>query len=203
MNAAANPRRRHAITVAGLAMVIMAMGGLVYASVPLYQWFCQATGYGGTTNTAVEAPAVIGEREMIVRFNADVNSRLPWEFEPSQREVVVRLGEQTLAFYQARNTGEEAIVGTATFNVTPQKAGYYFTKIECFCFTEQRLAPGESLEMPVSFFIDPDLAADPNLDDVTSITLSYTFFRDLEDKPDATAEQAAWTTAEERLAAAQ
>lgn len=179
-------RRRHGLTVAGLAAILVVMTGLVAASVPLYRWFCQVTGYGGTTNVASEAPAPaeIGAagRTITVRFNADVNSRLPWRFGPVQREVTVRLGEQKLAFYEARNMGDRPITGTATFNVTPAKAGYYFTKVDCFCFTEQTLAPGESAEMAVSFFVDPALADEPNLDDVTTITLSYTFFRAAEDE---------------------
>jgi cytochrome c oxidase assembly protein subunit 11 len=170
------PRRRHGPTVVGLAAILLVMTGLVAASVPLYRWFCQVTGYGGTTNVATEAPAVIGDRTIAIRFNADVNSRLPWRFGPAQREVSVRLGEQTLAFYEARNLSDRPITGTATFNVTPAKAGYYFTKVECFCFTEQTLAPGESVDMPVSFFVDPALADEPGLDDVRAITLSYTFF---------------------------
>lgn len=169
-------RRRHGMTVAGLAAILLLMTGLVAASVPLYRWFCQVTGYGGTTGVAAEAPAAIDGRTIAVRFNADVNSRLPWRFGPAEREVTVRLGEQRLAFYEARNLSDRPITGTATFNVTPAKAGYYFTKVECFCFTEQTLAPGERVDMPVSFFVDPALADEPGLDDVRTITLSYTFF---------------------------
>jgi len=169
-------QRRHGLTVAGLATILVVMTGLVAASVPLYRWFCQATGYGGTTNVAAVAPAAVAGRTIAVRFNADVNSRLPWQFGPAQREVTVSLGEQKLAFYEARNLSDRPITGTATFNVTPAKAGYYFTKVDCFCFTEQTLAPGESVDMPVSFFVDPALADAPGLDDVRTITLSYTFF---------------------------
>ena len=169
-------RRRNGLTVAGLATILVIMTGLVAASVPLYRWFCQVTGYGGTTNVATEAPAAIADRTIAVRFNADVNSRLPWRFGPVQREVTLRLGEQKLIFYAARNMSDRPITGTATFNVTPAKAGSYFTKVDCFCFTEQTLAPGESVDMPVSFFVDPALADDPGLADVRTITLSYTFF---------------------------
>jgi len=170
--------RRNRLTVAGLAAILIVMTGLVAASVPLYRWFCQATGYGGTTAVADQAPApaAIVDRAIVVRFNGDVNSRLPWRFGPVQREVTVKLGEQHLAFFEARNLGDRPITGTATYNVTPAKAGSYFTKIDCFCFTEQRLAPGERVDMPVSFFVDPALADDSGLDDVTTITLSYTFF---------------------------
>jgi len=176
-------RRRQGLTVAGLAGILVLMTALVAASVPLYRWFCQATGYGGTTNVADRAPAAIVDRPIAVRFNGDVNSRLPWQFKPVQREVTVRLGEQKLAYYEARNMSDRPITGTATFNVTPAKAGTYFTKVECFCFTEQTLAPGERVDMPVSFFVDPALADEPGLDDVETITLSYTFFPVVGDEP--------------------
>jgi cytochrome c oxidase assembly protein subunit 11 len=193
-------KRRNVLTVAGLVVILAAMTGLVAESVPLYRLFCRVTGYGGTTNVATVAPAVAGDRKMTIRFNADVNSRLPWSFKPAQREVVVKLGEQKLAYFEAVNIGDEPIVGTATFNVTPAKAGYYFDKIECFCFTEQRLEPGERAEMPVSFFVDPDLAKDPGLDDVTTITLSYTFFRSPSDRADSAGVE---TATDRRVAAAQ
>lgn len=166
-----------------LRVVVMLLGvvgvmvGLVSASVPLYRLFCQVTGYGGTTQRAEEAPAIVGDRLMTVRFNADVNGRLPWSFHPEQREVTLPVGEMALAFYRAENRSGERITGTATFNVTPAKAGRYFNKIACFCFTEQTLEPGESVKMPVSFFVDPMLLDDPDLKDVQTITLSYTFFR--------------------------
>jgi cytochrome c oxidase assembly protein subunit 11 len=169
-------RHRNGLTVAALAMLLVAMGGLVYASVPLYRLFCQVTGFGGTTRIA-EAPAQAGERIVTVRFNADVNRDLPWTFRPAQREIRVRVGEEALVFYVARNDTEAAITGTSTFNVTPPKAGLYFNKIECFCFTEQRLLPGQSVDMAVSFFVDPEIVDDPDRDDLKTITLSYTFFR--------------------------
>ena len=152
------------------------MIGAAYAAVPLYQIFCQVTGFGGTTQVAEEAPAEIGERIITVRFNADTARNMPWKFSPQQRAVTLHVGEQTLAFYQASNPTDRAIVGSSTFNVTPAKAGAYFNKIECFCFTEQVLVPGQSVDMPVSFFVDPAISDDPNLDDVKTITLSYTFF---------------------------
>ena len=169
-------RRRNAATAAALLGIVAGMGGLAYASVPLYQWFCQVTGYGGTTQVAEEVPVKVHDRSVTVRFNADVNSALPWRFQPVERKVKVKLGEEKLAFYRARNVGDRPVTGTATFNVTPAKAGPYFAKLDCFCFTEQTLAAGDSIDMPVSFYVDPDMAKDRNLDDVTTITLSYTFF---------------------------
>ena len=165
---------RVAFTLAGL---VCAMVGLSFASVPLYRIFCQVTGFGGTTQVSEGAPAEIGERVFKIRFNADVNHDMPWEFRPLVREVSVRVGEPGLAFYRADNLSGRPVTGTATFNVTPLKAGGYFSKVECFCFEEQRLAPGESAELGVSFFVDPAILDDPNLDEVAAITLSYTFFR--------------------------
>jgi cytochrome c oxidase assembly protein subunit 11 len=166
---------RVAFVTAGVAV---GMVGLAFASVPLYSLFCQVTGFGGTTQRAEHAPAEAGERVMSVRFNADVaGSNLPWTFAPVEREVKMRVGEERLIHYRATNRGGEAVTGTATFNVTPAKAGIYFQKIACFCFSEQRLEAGESIDMPVSFFIDPDIARDPNTRDLDTITLSYTFFR--------------------------
>ena len=172
-----NVRRRNGVTMAALAMVLVVMGGLVYASVPLYRLFCQVTGFGGTTQTAEAPPAQPGERIVTVRFNADVSRALPWSFRPAQREISVRVGELGLVYYVARNDSDVPITGNATFNVTPQKAGIYFNKVACFCFTEQRLMPGESVKMGVSFFIDPEIVDDRYQDDVKTITLSYTFFR--------------------------
>lgn len=170
-------RRARNRTVVLLSLgVVAAMFGLVAASVPLYQLFCQVTGFGGTTQRAEAAGEVVSDRQITVRFNADVNSRLPWRFHPEQRQVTLAIGESGLAFYRATNLSARAVTGTATFNVTPFKAGPYFNKIECFCFTEQTLGPGESVDMPVTFFVDPAILDDPNLADVHTITLSYTFF---------------------------
>ena len=169
-------RGRYSITGLSLAALVVGMVGLSYAAVPLYDLFCRATGYGGTTMVATEVPNQIGEREMTVRFNANVNRDLPWRFRPVQVSVTVRVGEPTLAFYRVENTSEQTIVGTATYNVTPLKAGEYFSKIDCFCFTEQVLQPGESAELPVSFFVDPSIVDDPKMDRITTLTLSYTFF---------------------------
>jgi cytochrome c oxidase assembly protein subunit 11 len=168
--------RRKRMMLVILGGVVCGMVGLSFAAVPLYDLFCSVTGFGGTTQTADAAPAAVGEREIAVRFNSDVAADVPWRFKPSQRQVTLRVGEVGLAFYTATNQSQETILGSATFNVTPPKAGIYFTKVDCFCFEEQVLRPGESAELPVTFFIDPEIANDRNLDDVTVITLSYTFF---------------------------
>jgi cytochrome c oxidase assembly protein subunit 11 len=172
-------QRRNRRMMLGLVGLVGAMGALSYASVPLYQLFCRVTGYGGTPQIATAAPGVeqVLDRVMNVRFNADVNPALPWQFEPVERQVKVRVGETRLVYYRAQNLGSEPVVGTATFNVTPDKMGVYFSKLQCFCFTEQALAPGESIDMPVSFFIDPAIVRERNMDDVRTVTLSYTFFR--------------------------
>ena len=164
------------LTVAG------GMVGLAFASVPLYRLFCQVTGYGGTPRIGVEANGeVASDRTIAVRFDANVNQGLPWRFRPQEREITVRLGEPVLAYYVAENLSADPNVGTATFNVTPFKAAPYFVKIDCFCFAEQRLAPGEEVSMPVSFYVDPEIFDDPKTRDVRTITLSYTFFRAMED----------------------
>lgn len=155
---------------------ILGMVALAYASVPLYDLFCRVTGYAGTTQRADVAPTQILDREMTVRFDANTAAGLDWHFVPDGPPVTLKVGETALAFYRAENRAAVPVTGTATFNVTPQKAGVYFSKIDCFCFTEQTLAPGEAVPMPVSFFIDPAIAEDPDLDDVKTITLSYTFF---------------------------
>ncbi|MBH69561.1 MAG: cytochrome c oxidase assembly protein [Rhodospirillaceae bacterium] len=164
--------------VAGLAAsLVICMAALSYASVPLYKLFCQVTGYGGTTQVATNLPSTRVDRDITVRFDANVNPALDWKFTPTQNAMKLSPGQSALAFFRVENMGSEPVVGTATFNVTPDKAGLYFNKIECFCFQEQILEPDQSMDMPVSFFIDPELTQDPNLDDVTTITLSYTFFK--------------------------
>lgn len=168
-------RRRHAPVVLASLAAIAAMVGLVAVSVPLYDLFCRVTGYGGTTRVADHA-APATDRPITVRFDASKAKDLPWRFKPAQTHVDTRLGEQVLTFYTATNTSDQAVVGTATFNVTPAKAGRYFNKVECFCFTEQRLEPGQSVDMPVTFFVDPALAEDETTREITTITLSYTFF---------------------------
>ncbi len=169
-------RRKRRTVLASVAAIAM-MTGLVSYSVPLYRMFCQVTGFGGATQRAEAAPSAVGERVITVRFNADISSKLPWEFRPAQSEIKVRVGAAAHADYIAHNTSGKATVGTATFNVSPAKAGRYFNKIECFCFTEQRLAAGEREKMGVDFFIDPAILGDRGLDDVETITLSYTMFR--------------------------
>ena len=170
-------RRRKFLTVAPLVLIVGGMVGMSFAAVPLYQLFCQVTGFGGTTQRADAAPGAVSERVLTVRFNADVGRGMPWQFRPAQGSIEVRVGESALAFYTAENTTDEDLVGTANFNVTPHKVGRYFQKIECFCFTEQRLAAGEQAKMPVTFFIDPAIMDDPNVAEVNTITLSYVFFR--------------------------
>ncbi|MSP87864.1 MAG: cytochrome c oxidase assembly protein [Alphaproteobacteria bacterium] len=168
---------RNGRTALVLSGVVAGMVGLSFASVPLYKLFCQVTGYGGTTQRAEQGADRVIERMMTVRFNADTARDMPWIFRPSQRQIDVKVGENHLAYYRAENRTSQTITGTATFNVTPAKAGLYFSKIDCFCFTEQVLKPGESAELPVSFFVDPAINEDRNLDEVKTITLSYTFFR--------------------------
>ncbi len=170
-------RGRNNRTLAILLVGVIGMLGLSFASVPLYQRFCKLTGYGGTTQTAEKAPGAVSDHWIYVRFNADVAPGLPWSFEPEQRDVKVRLGEQTLVAYRATNHSDHAITGTATYNVTPDVAGLYFDKIQCFCFSQQTLEPGETAELPVTFFVDPDILKDRNARDIPAITLSYTFFQ--------------------------
>lgn len=164
-----------------LGFVAAAMLAFSFATVPLYRLFCQVTGFGGTTQRADEFGAAeareITDRELTVRFNADVHRDLPWYFRPLQVQTKVKVGENAMAYYESRNKTDMPIVGMATYNVTPNKAGKYFNKIACFCFDEQTLKAHERVEMPVLFYIDPAFAKDPAMDDVSTITLSYTFFR--------------------------
>jgi cytochrome c oxidase assembly protein subunit 11 len=167
-------KRTTAIVLSGL---VVGMVGLSFASVPLYRLFCEVTGYGGTPKTAgVSASAGTVDQVVTVRFDSNVNSGLPWRFRPEQREVTVNLGAERLIHYEAVNLSDRPVSGTATFSVTPYKAAQYFTKIECFCFTEQRLEPGQAVSMPVIFYVDPVMLEDRNARDVRVITLSYTFF---------------------------
>jgi len=168
------PRNRSILL--SLIMIAVGMAGMAYASVPLYRLFCQVTGFGGTTQRAESAPGTVTDQVITVRFDANV-ADLPWRFEPVQLEVAAKVGEPQLIHYRAHNTSGRPVTGQATFNVTPDKAGQYFDKIQCFCFTEQTLKGGEVVDMPVQFFIDPAILKDRNLDDVNTITLSYTFFR--------------------------
>ena len=169
-----NKNRSLALNLFALAA---GMAMLAYASVPLYRLFCQATGYGGTTREAAHASGRILKRSVHLRFNADIDPGLAWEFAPGEQAHEVRLGEQALTFYTAKNLTNSAITGRAVYNVVPHKAGQYFVKIACFCFEEQTLPAGKSVHMPVSFYIDPAMADDPEMNDVKTITLSYTFFK--------------------------
>jgi len=180
--ASASANRRLAAVLFALTAVMI---GLSFAAVPLYRLFCQATGYDGTPKRVDAASARTLDREITVRFDASVSSALGWNFQPAQREMRLKLGENALAFYTAVNMSAAPLTGTATFNVTPEIAGSYFSKVECFCFTEQRLAPGQKVDLPVSFFIDPAIAGDPDARGIQEITLSYTFFK--ANKPDASA----------------
>jgi cytochrome c oxidase assembly protein subunit 11 len=160
-----------------LAGVGLGMLGMAYVAVPLYRVFCQATGYNGTTQRAVAAPQQALAETIAVRFDSNVAPGLDWQFQPVQRQMRLNIGEEGLAFFEASNSSDHDITGTATFNVTPEIAGSYFNKIQCFCFTEQTLKPGERVQMPVSFFVDPAIRNDPDARGVEEITLSYTFFR--------------------------
>jgi cytochrome c oxidase assembly protein subunit 11 len=167
---------RNVGVAAGCGLMALAMVGLTYASVPLYRLFCQLTGYAGTTQKAQSAPPAAMARELVVEFDANRARELPWTFVPAQRRVRVRVGEEGLAYYRARNDSPAPLSATAVFNVTPDKAGRYFSKIDCFCFTEQTLQAGETADMPVSFFIDPGILEDRDLKNLKTITLSYTFY---------------------------
>ncbi|MBL1420998.1 MAG: cytochrome c oxidase assembly protein [Alphaproteobacteria bacterium] len=163
-------------TAVFLALFVALMVGMAYAAVPLYEAFCQVTGFGGTTQRAETGSDVILARTVRVQFDANVADDLPWDFKPVQREVEVKIGESQLIFYNATNFANKDIKGSAIFNVSPASAGAYFNKIECFCFTEQMLNANQTVDMPVEFFIDPDYATDPDLEHVNIITLSYTFY---------------------------
>ncbi len=172
--------------VALLVGIVFVMGALAWAAVPFYSWFCSVTGFGGTTNVA-RAPSEVVLDEMVrVRFDANVDPGMGWTFRRLQREMKIRIGENAIAYYEAVNTTDHPITGTASYNVAPDAAGYYFDKIQCFCFTEQTLQPGERVEMPVSFFVDPGLVEDRDARTTRDITLSYTFHR----SPDAVPRQA-------------
>ena len=169
--------RRNGTTVALLAAVVCGMVGLSFASVPLYRLFCQATGFGGTTQRAAAAPDAIVGALVTVRFDAQTAPDLGWEFRPLESAVRLHPGEQREVLFRATNRMAETVTGTATFNVTPTKTGIYFDKLQCFCFNAQYLAPGESKDMGVVFFVDPDMLKDPDTSDVHTITLSYSMFK--------------------------
>ena len=165
--------RRKAIP---LVAVGLGMAGLAWAAVPLYDMFCRVTGFGGTTQVATEGSDRVLERMVTVRFDASTVRGMPWEFRPVQTKIQLRIGETALAFYEAYNPTDRVIAGTASYNVSPFSVGGYFAKIDCFCFTEQVLQPGQRVTMPVTFYVDPKMVDDPETEGVTTITLSYTFY---------------------------
>jgi cytochrome c oxidase assembly protein subunit 11 len=170
-------RRHNAVALACVGLVA-GMVGLSFAAVPLYRMFCQVTGYGGTPQRADAAPETALDQTIQIRFDGHVGNGLPWSFKPVERVIEVKIGEQALAFFKATNNSSAPVSGTAVFNVVPEQAARYFAKIECFCFKQQTLAAGQSIEMPVSFFVDPKLAQYEDTKDISEITLSYTFYRD-------------------------
>lgn len=167
---------RNRKTAAWMLLLVAAMVGLAFASVPLYRIFCQVTGYGGTPQRAAAAPGAVAGEVVGVRFDANIDARLPWRFEPVQTTVRIRPGARTQIFYRAANLTARPLTGQAVFNVSPAEAGKYFNKIECFCFSEQTLKGGESADMPVIFYVDPKLRDDPSTRGIDEITLSYTFY---------------------------
>lgn len=169
-------RRRDLTVAAACGAVAAGMVGMAFAAVPLYDWFCRTTGFGGTPLVAAAAPGKVLDRRILVHFDANVASGLPWRFEPERESVEVRIGDVVTVNYVATNLAPRETVGQASYNVSPPTVGAYFSKINCFCFTEQRLAPGATREMPVVFFVDPELANDSQEDGLTSLTLSYTMY---------------------------
>lgn len=163
-------------TVLQTVSVVIFMGALAWASVPFYDWFCRVTGFGGTTDVATTGSDEILDKTITVRFDGSINKNMPWEFKPVQREMTLRIGETGLAFYEAYNPTDKPVAGSASYNVTPYEAGGFFSKIQCFCFEEQVLQPGERVQMPVTFFVDPEIVTDRDAKYVHTITLSYTFY---------------------------
>ncbi|MBK47734.1 MAG: cytochrome c oxidase assembly protein [Pelagibacteraceae bacterium] len=165
-----------------LIFVVCFMLFLSFAAVPLYKLFCQVTGYGGTPKIVnVEDKIKISEKKIKIEFNSDVNKKLNWSFKPEQRSIESKIGESVLAFYKAKNNGNESLTGIATYNVLPFEAGQYFNKVDCFCFENQTLQPGEEILLPINFYIDPKILDDPNVKHLNSLVLSYTFFQSDED----------------------
>jgi cytochrome c oxidase assembly protein subunit 11 len=168
-------QRRHRVLAAWCAALVVAMVGAAYASVPLYRLFCQVTGFDGTPRVATKPASTVLDKTVVVRFDANVTPGLPWRFEPVQNTMEVKIGETNLAFFRATNVSDQPVRGTAIYNVLPEIVAAYFNKLQCFCFTEQVLEPGQSMEFPVSFFVDPAIVNDRDARGVTHITLSYTF----------------------------
>lgn len=166
---------KHKTALQALSLVVV-MGALAWASVPFYDWFCRVTGFGGVTNVAETGSDVVLDHTIKVRFDASLDRDMPWEFKPVQREMELRIGETGIAFYEAFNPTDRPVAGTASYNVTPYDAGAYFSKIACFCFTEQVLQPGERVQMPVTFYVDPEIVDDRDAKFTKVITLSYTFY---------------------------
>jgi cytochrome c oxidase assembly protein subunit 11 len=185
--------RRNMIVAASCGVFVAAMVGMSYAAVPLYDWFCRATGFGGRTQVATAAPQGALGRTITVRFDANVTGGLPWRFEPERNSIDVRIGEVFTVNYIAQNLAARETVGQAAYNVAPATTGIHFQKINCFCFTEQRLGPGEKREMPVVFYVDPALAKDAELDDLNTITLSYSFYA-VREQPKPVADRGAKAT---------
>jgi cytochrome c oxidase assembly protein subunit 11 len=173
------PLTRTARTGLIMAAVVFGMVGVAYASVPLYRAFCQLTGFAGTPQIAegAQAPGAVAGRTISIRFDANTDSQLPWTFRPEQAHRTIPIGARNIAFYTARNNSGVPVTGQAVFNVSPSQAGRYFTKIQCFCFTEQTLQPFQDVRMPVTFYVDPAILNDPDARDITEITLSYTFYK--------------------------
>jgi cytochrome c oxidase assembly protein subunit 11 len=178
--------RRHRNVALPLAVFVACMIGVSFAAAPFYDWFCRTTGFGGVTQVATEAPAKALEKKIRIRFDANV-AGVPWEFQPEVREIEVNIGETFLVHYFATNLSRDETAGTATYNVSPPQAGIYFAKMQCFCFTEQRLAGGEKMPMPVAFFVRPEIEEDADARQIRTITLSYTFFPVDKPKPVAAA----------------
>ncbi|WP_299726094.1 cytochrome c oxidase assembly protein [uncultured Tateyamaria sp.] len=164
-------------TVVQTLSLVVFMGGLAWASVPFYDWFCRVTGFGGTPGVSEVASDDILDQTIKVRFDASLERSMPWEFKPVVREMELRIGETGLAFYEAYNPTDKPVAGSASYNVAPYEAGGFFSKIDCFCFEEQVLAPGERVQMPVTFYVDPEIVTDRDAKYVHSITLSYTFYQ--------------------------
>ena len=179
-------------TALGAAIIVASMVGLSFASVPLYDWFCRVTGFGGTAAVADAGSDEVLDQTISIRFDASLTRGMPWEFKPVVRTMEIKIGETGLAFYEAYNPTSRPVAGSASYNVYPYSAGGFFTKIDCFCFEEQILQPGERVQMPVTFYVDPDIVDDPDGKAIHSITLSYTFY-----EIDAGATQATLATAQE------
>lgn len=189
---AMTPQKKTGFLLLGVAATMLSLS---FAAVPFYDWFCRVTGFGGTTSVAAQGSDLVLDRTVLVRFDASKEAGMPWEFKPQQHSMRIRIGETGLAFYEAHNPTAETVAGTASYNVTPDSAGGYFTKIDCFCFQMQVLAPGETAIMPVSFYVDPEMVKDREGKFVREITLSYTFHR-----TEIPAEQAALAPAGEDAA---